>query len=121
MISKIANYIGLGTLVNAVLLKIVYAQSKYGLNEAASKANYETDGRDVYGMINIVVSAVLAILAIVFFILIVYSGMQWMTSRGNDEKVAAAKSTIEAAVIGLVIVLVSYGITTFLFELLGKA
>ena len=70
----------------------------------------------VEGVVGGVVDIVLSILGIVFFILIFYSGFNWMTARGNSEKVEKSKETIEAAAIGLIIVLAAYAITNFVFD-----
>src|SRR3989338_8316995 len=39
---------------------------------------------------------------ILFFILMVYAGINWMTARENQEKATKARNTIIAAAIGLV-------------------
>jgi cbb3-type cytochrome oxidase subunit 3 len=66
--------------------------------------------------IGVVVRVVLSFLAIVFFLLIFYAGLIWMTARGNPENISKAKGMMEAAVIGLVIVVSAYAITRFIFQ-----
>lgn len=63
-----------------------------------------------------VINAFLGILGLVFLILTIYGGFIWMKARGNEEEVTKAKHTIEAAVIGILIVLASYGISTYIFQ-----
>lgn len=93
----------------------------YGLKAVAEKADYSTDeNANIYTTINLVVKVVLGILAIAFFGLITYSGIRWMTAQGNEEHVSKAKETIQAAVIGLIIVTVAYAITNFVFDTLDK-
>lgn len=55
----------------------------------------------------------LGFLGLVAVILIIYGGFTWMTSAGNEERVKKAKEIIKASVIGLVIVLASWMIVTF--------
>jgi predicted PurR-regulated permease PerM len=43
----------------------------------------------------------------------VYAGFTWMTARGEEKKVKEAEGTIKAAVIGIVIVALAYGITSY--------
>jgi hypothetical protein len=50
-----------------------------------------------------------------------YGGYLWMTDRGNDDSIKKAKNVIQAAVIGLTIVLISYSITYFVISKLGSA
>ena len=49
----------------------------------------------------------------------IYGGFVWMTARGNTQAVDTAKDLIYSAVIGLIIVLAAYAITTFVGSLLS--
>jgi hypothetical protein len=77
--------------------------------------------KDVPELIGVVVSTVLGFLGIVFFLLVFYSGLMWMTARGDEGKIEDAKKTIEAAVVGLIIVMAAYAITRAVFVGLGAA
>lgn len=55
-----------------------------------------------------------AILALIFLII---GGVKWLTSQGEKEGVTKARETIVAAVVGLVIVFLSYIIINFLLNL----
>lgn len=88
----------------------------YGLSDFSQGAGYSTDNRDIYGIIDTIVSVFLSVIAIILFIIVFYGGITWMTAMGNDEKVNRAKDTIEAAAIGLAIVLAAYGMTYFVFN-----
>lgn len=57
----------------------------------------------------------LTFLGLIFMLLIIYGGITWMLARGNEEEVTKAKNIIKGAVIGLVIVLASLGITQLVF------
>jgi len=63
----------------------------------------------------------LSILGVLFVILIVYGGYSWMTAYGNEQKLTKAKDTIINAVIGLIIVLAAYTISSFVVTGLMKA
>lgn len=64
--------------------------------------------------------AALSLLGVVFMVLIIYGGFTWMFARGNDQAVTKAKGIIQTAIIGLVIVISAYAITTFVAENLAK-
>ena len=49
----------------------------------------------------------------------VYGGVMMLISAGNSEQVSKAKGIIMAAIIGLVIVFVSYIIVSFVISALG--
>ncbi|HPL92874.1 MAG TPA: pilin [bacterium] len=59
-----------------------------------------------------IINIVLSVLGIVLVVIIIYSGIQWMTSDG-DKGVKDAKSRLTNAVIGLVIVVAAWAITSF--------
>jgi hypothetical protein len=62
---------------------------------------------------------VAGIVASLAALMIVIGGIQYMISGGNEEKVASARRTILWAVIGLIVVLGSWGLLRALLEILG--
>ncbi len=58
----------------------------------------------------------LSFLGIIFTILIIYAGYLYMTAGGEAEKAKKAKKLIKQAVIGLLIILSSYAIATFVIN-----
>ncbi|MBI4779654.1 hypothetical protein HY797_04375 [Candidatus Falkowbacteria bacterium] len=63
-----------------------------------------------------VLTSALSLMGVVFLILAIYAGYNWMTARGNEEMVTKAKSTLINSIIGLVIVLSAYAITYFVLS-----
>ncbi len=118
MLYRIAAFI-IGVFLVTTIVQPVLAAGRagnFGLEVTADKAQYKSGGvTDVYGAVQRVVSVLLALLGIIFFVLTTYAGLRWMTSRGNEEIALEAKNTLESAVIGLVVVVSSYGITSFVF------
>lgn len=95
------------------------AQAQYGLNETAGAAGLANNPRyanDVPTLIGNVIGTALSMIAVIFFILMVYGGFLWMTAHGDSGQVDKAKDTIIAAVIGIIVVLASYAITNFVFS-----
>ncbi|MFA6919160.1 MAG: hypothetical protein WC244_03580 [Patescibacteria group bacterium] len=62
------------------------------------------------------ITAVLGFLGVVFVVLTIYAGFKWMTSNGDPGKVDKAKAMLVQSVIGLIIMLISYGITQFVID-----
>src|SRR3989344_5340117 len=60
-----------------------------------------------------VIRVILGFLGVIFLVLILYAGFMWMTSAGNDEKIATAKKTMVAAIIGAAIVLLAFAFNSF--------
>ena len=69
---------------------------------------------DIPNAIGRIVGAILAFIGIIFFVLMIYGGFMWMTARGNEQQTSRAKDLIVAAVIGLIIVLAAYAITSYI-------
>jgi len=63
-----------------------------------------------------IIRIVLGFLGTIAVILVIYAGFMWMTSSGNEDKVTKAKNILKAAVIGLVIILSAFAITSFIIN-----
>lgn len=61
----------------------------------------------------------LGLLGLVAVGFLIYSGILMVTAGGNDEAITKAKKLIIYAVIGIVIILLSYTIVTFVTSALG--
>lgn len=66
-----------------------------------------------------IIKALLSTLGLIFLVLMVYAGFLYLTSAGDSEKKKKSTDIITAAVIGLIIVLSAYAITTFVLTKLG--
>jgi archaellum component FlaF (FlaF/FlaG flagellin family) len=73
------------------------------------------------GVAGLVVQSVLGLIGIAFFLLMLYAGIIWMTAMGSAEKVTKAKTMMETAIIGIIIVSASYAVATFVFTKLTAA
>jgi len=62
----------------------------------------------------------LSFLGIIFLLLILTAGFKWMTSGGNDETIVKAKKLLINSIIGLIIILVAWTITTYLIYVFSK-
>ncbi|MFH1745211.1 MAG: hypothetical protein ABH881_03535 [bacterium] len=64
------------------------------------------------------VGGLLAFVGTAFLLLMIYAGVMWMTAGGNEQTVAKAKSVIEAAAIGIIIVILAYALTSYIGQVL---
>lgn len=62
-----------------------------------------------------VINWVLGLLVLIAVSLVVYAGFLWMTARGNEETVTKAKGILAGALIGVFLILASYGVTQYVF------
>ena len=66
-----------------------------------------------------VLGVILSMVGVLFFGLMLYGGILWMTARGNEQQTDKALSTIKSAIIGLIIVLSSYILVEFVINAVG--
>ena len=96
----------------------------WGNNNAAENGIQGTIGlgnKDPREMAASVIKIILGFLGIIAVIIILLGGFKWMTAGGNEDKVGEAKKLIGAGVIGLVIILASFAIATFVLTNLMSA
>lgn len=60
----------------------------------------------------------LSLLGVIFIILILLAGFNWMTAAGDAEKISKAGSTIRAAIIGLLVIVAAYAIWIFISNII---
>lgn len=84
--------------------------------QKGSDITFQTDIPTVVGNI---IGTALSLISVAFFILMIYGGLRWMFSRGNEDEAKKALDIIIAAIIGMLIVLGSYAITSFVFKSVG--
>lgn len=69
------------------------------------------------GIISGAITLLLAVVAIVFFFILIFGGVRWIMSSGDEKAVAAARSQITNALIGLAIVFAAYAIVSLMATL----
>ncbi len=84
-----------------------------GINFAAETG---LSGQDIRVTIAKIIRIILGFLGIIAVGLTLYAGFLWMTSGGNEEKIAQAKLILRNGIIGLVIILASFGIVSFILS-----
>lgn len=96
-------------------------ENTFGLDDTASQTGFDITGDqgDINSMAGRVINIGFGLVAFVFFGLTLYAGLRWLTARGKEELIERAKATMEQAIIGLIIVTLSYAITNFVMERLS--
>ncbi len=77
--------------------------------------------KSIAEIVGAIIGAFLSFLGIIFLCLIIYGGFIWMTSSGNETKILKAKEILRNAIIGLIIIIASYAITSFVFHSILQA
>ncbi|MFA4942206.1 MAG: hypothetical protein WC564_01035 [Patescibacteria group bacterium] len=90
-----------------------------GINEVSSQIQLSaSDPREIVARI---INTAMMFLGIIAVVIILLGGFKWMTAAGNEDKVSEAQKLMGAGVIGLVIILASWGIASFVLNQLINA
>ncbi|MFA7662361.1 MAG: pilin [Patescibacteria group bacterium] len=65
------------------------------------------------------INILLSFLGFISVIITLYGGFVWMTSVGDEKKVSKAKEIISAGVIGIAIIMCSWGLASLVFKIFG--
>ncbi|HNX11263.1 MAG TPA: hypothetical protein PKI61_03925 [bacterium] len=119
LLKRLAATLALSSVL--VLPYLVFAEDSTNpldkLQQVGSGANgpyAAADENSLATIIGTVISVALGLLGIIFIILIVIAGYQWMTAGGNEETIKKSRGRITSAIIGLVITLSAYAIWAFI-------
>lgn len=70
-------------------------------------------------VINNVINAALVFSGVIALVLIIYSGIKYITSRGDQTKIDEAKKTLTYAIVGLIVIFLSFFIVQLISNLTG--
>ena len=96
---------------------VALAIPDFGFNYANNLGLGNADPRDAAVSLIKVVMTFLGIIAVV---VILIGGFKWLTAGGSEDKVAEARKLIIAGVIGLIIILSAWAITTFVLNAMSN-
>lgn len=109
-------FIIIGLLALFLTSNISFAQD-FGVEAVGTGIdNSLASGEDMRIVAGRFIQFALGFLGILAVLLIMYGGFIWMTSGGDEEKIKKAKGVLQSSVIGLVIILSSWGLTTFILN-----
>ncbi|MFH1047752.1 MAG: pilin [Patescibacteria group bacterium] len=92
----------------------VGAQVDTGLDIAGAETGLTTT--DIRTVIGTIINAFFGLLGIVVVSLFIYAGFLYMTARGESQQIEKAKQIMTNAVIGLIIIVLSYAIAVFIIQ-----
>ena len=101
---------GLATLSTVSLSNNVSAQVSDGIGSATTS---EMEGRKIdgdSGLVKSVVNILLWVIGILSIIMIIFSGIRYVTSAGDASKTKAAQNTLIYSVVGLIVAIMAWAI-----------
>lgn len=117
IISFLFIFIIFGAFINTAIAQENYNfANESGLTSTGKNAGYSSTTPSPENIVGRAIQTVLGLLGIVFLALMIYAGIMWMTAQGNEQKVEKAKNMITEAIVGLIIVVISYAIAFFIIQ-----
>lgn len=109
-----------------MLVVPVAVGAQFGVEDADFDTLGGSGDADLKETITTVMQWLFGFLGLLAVFIILWGGFKWMTAGGDEDKVGEAKNILKAGVIGLIIILSSYMIASFVFnevndQLLGGA
>lgn len=95
--------------------------ANFGLNEVNTGLGGSLSDTDPRIIIGRIINVALGFLGVIAVAIILLGGFKWMTAGGNEEKTSEARKLLGAGVIGLVIILASWAIATYVINALSSA
>lgn len=105
---------------NVIAAGILQKVKEGGLDTIGQDTYNQSEPTDLRAMAGRVIIILLEVLAIIVVLYILWAGFKWMTAGGDTKKVDDAKKQIQNAAIGLLIILASWGLTKWIFNIAGN-
>ena len=86
---------------------------QYNQEDAFRQASGFSQSTTIGEVVQMAIEGFLGLLAVIFVILMILAGYNWMTAGGDEQKVTKAKDTIRRAIIGVIITAGAFAIWQF--------
>jgi hypothetical protein len=118
---KLASFAtGLAMLATAGFSHVALAQD-LGDDYKALGQNAGYGDKGLYEIVGGIIKVALGVVGLIAILLVIFGGFKWMTSGGSEEKVDEAKKILYSGIIGLVIILSAYALSSFVLKTLTTA
>ncbi len=102
------------------LIKPVLADTsllkQQNLLQESTANNYGSNPKDIKVLVLSLIKTALTFIGILTLILLIFAGVKYMMSNGNESETKEALGQIKALFIGLIIILASWGIVHYLLK-----
>lgn len=117
---------GLSVLPMLLIPGKIFAQATTGIGGAVK--NLEAVGNvtgtvktELPVLIGKIINTALGLMGIIFVIMVVYAGVLYMTDMGEGKKVDTAKKLLKTSIIGIILIVAAYSISTFIISQISSA
>ena len=102
-----------GLVVSSVYAADCTVDSDNPLGTASECVKNDSQPTDLTKSIQDITNVLLFVVGAISVIMIIYGGIQYVTSSGDSSKVQNAKNTILYSIVGIVVAILAYAITNF--------
>ena len=106
-------------MINNILAQELEIEGSFNTIQGPLKGPNEIPINNLGDIISIVLKLIIPLGGIVLFFVLVISGIGIMTSAGNPEKLKTAGARITSAIIGFVLLILTYVIINFVSKIFG--
>jgi len=99
-------------LINPISVKAADITLDEGLD--LFRSGSEIGNAEIGTVVGRITKGALSILGLVALVIFIIAGFQWMTSGGDKEKIKGAQKLMGAAIVGLIIIIISYAAVFFI-------
>ncbi|MCX6714247.1 MAG: hypothetical protein NTX72_00335 [Candidatus Uhrbacteria bacterium] len=129
-----ASYLKFGAMVGSLpvlfLPAAVFAAPPAGTGLSAAKTSLDTvkteagvtaGAADLPTLIGRIIAVLLGVMGIILVVYVIMAGITYMTAGGDDTKVKKAKAMIQTSVVGIIIIVAAYAISSFVIAQITTA
>lgn len=91
---------------------VVLADAKSQVQQGANSTGL-SGGPTLEGTVKTVINTMLYIVGVLAVVMIIYSGIRYITAHGDKGQVESAKNTLIYSIVGLIVAIVAYAIVNF--------
>lgn len=106
-----SGLLGVALIISAFIAEPSFATALIETGDAPSAISSATGGEgSLKDLVQTILNFFLSFLGFVATIMVIYGGILYVTSAGNDENVGKAKKILLYAIVGIVIILLSFAL-----------
>lgn len=87
------------------------------LGSFAKNIGYNQEPQTPEYYVGLVINIAFSLLGVIALALLIFNGFKWMTAQGNENQVKEARGGLISSTLGLLIILASYAVAFFIFNI----
>ena len=107
--------------VAMVPANIAQAAAVDEIQEGFDEAGGSENDTDLTGIVKTVIDTMLFIVGVLAVIMIIFSGIRYITAHGDKGQVESAKNTLIFSIVGLVVAIVAYAVVGWVIGLFNSS